>query len=248
MKKFGLVLVCLALVVSGVFAGGNKDAPASGGGAASSATKTLYIPLVSKGFQHQFWQAVRQGAEQAAKQYGVTITFEGPESESQVDKQMEMYQTALGKKPDAIGLAALDSQAYIPLVRAAKDQGIPVITFDATVASDDPVSFVATNSLAAGAVAADKMAAAIGEKGKVAIICHDQTNTTGIERRDGFINQVKAKYPNITLLETQYGGGDPLRSTEICKTVINANNHRQQSPPTKTSSVTMPRTRVRQSV
>ena len=46
-----------------------------------------YIPLISKGFQHQFWQAVKQGAEQAAKVYNVTITFEGPESESMVDKQ-----------------------------------------------------------------------------------------------------------------------------------------------------------------
>ena len=49
-----------------------------------------YIPLISKGFQHQFWQAVKLGSEQAAKDNNVTITFEGPENESQVDKQIEM--------------------------------------------------------------------------------------------------------------------------------------------------------------
>src|SRR5690606_30896793 len=62
----------------------------------------VYIPLISKGFQHQFWQAVRLGAEQAAEDCGVEITFEGPESESQVDRQMEMLQTALDREPDAI--------------------------------------------------------------------------------------------------------------------------------------------------
>src|SRR5437773_877605 len=49
-----------------------------------------YIPIISKGFQHQFWQAVKAGAEKAAKEMNVKITFEGPESETQVDKQIEM--------------------------------------------------------------------------------------------------------------------------------------------------------------
>ena len=59
----------------------------------------LYIPVISKGFQHQFWQAVQKGAEQAAADYGVEITFEGPETEAMVDKQVEMMQTALDKNP-----------------------------------------------------------------------------------------------------------------------------------------------------
>ena len=49
-----------------------------------------YIPLISKGFQHQFWQAVKAGAEQAAKADNVKITFEGPETEAMVDKQIDM--------------------------------------------------------------------------------------------------------------------------------------------------------------
>src|SRR5690606_39558017 len=83
-----------------------------------------------KGFQHQFWQAVRLGAEQAAEACGVEITFEGPESESQVDRQIEMLQAALDRNPDAIGFAALDSQAAIPLLERAQEEGIPVIAFD----------------------------------------------------------------------------------------------------------------------
>ncbi|HZW46370.1 MAG TPA: BMP family ABC transporter substrate-binding protein, partial [Microvirga sp.] len=46
--------------------------------AGPAAAQETYIPLISKGFQHQFWQAVKAGAEQAAKDYNVRITFEGP--------------------------------------------------------------------------------------------------------------------------------------------------------------------------
>src|ERR1051326_4855085 len=75
--------------------------PAAPAAAAGGATAGMYIPVISKGFQHQFWQAVKLGSEQAAKDNNVNITFEGPENESQVDKQIEMLQTALAKKPAA---------------------------------------------------------------------------------------------------------------------------------------------------
>src|SRR5437879_6348304 len=76
-----------------------------------------YIPLISKGFQHQFWQAVKSGAEQAAKDYKVKVTFEGPETEAMVDKQIDMLSAALAKKPKALGFAALDSKAALPLLK-----------------------------------------------------------------------------------------------------------------------------------
>ena len=182
-----------------------------------------YIPVISKGFQHQFWQAVKQGSEKAAKDLNVDITFEGPESESQVDKQVEMVQAALDKKPAAICLAALDTKALIPLLEKAKAAKIPVVGFDSGVDSDIPVSTAATDNIAAAAKAADKMAELIGGSGKVAIIAHDQTSRTGIDRVKGFTDQIKAKYPNIQIISTQYGGGDQSKSTDIAKAVITAN-------------------------
>ena len=214
MKKFALIVLLLAVLVTGAFARGGGQ-QASGG---------IHIEMISKGFQHQFWQYVKLGAENAAKELGITVNFVGPESESMVDKQTEMYETALGKNPSAICFASLDATAQASLVARTKARGIPVVTFDATVNSNDPVCFVATNSNAAGAIAADKMNEALqGRGGKVAVIAHDQTNTTGIDRRDGFVNQVRSKYPNIQIVDIQYGGGDPLRSTEICKAVMTAN-------------------------
>jgi ribose transport system substrate-binding protein len=181
-----------------------------------------YIPVISKGFQHQFWQAVKAGSEKAAKDFNVDITFEGPESESQVDKQIEMLQTALDKKPAAICFAALDSKAAIPLLEKAKAAKIPVVGFDSGVDSDIPVTTAATDNIAAAAMAADKMAELIGQEGEVAVIAHDQTSRTGIDRVKGFTDEIKAKYPKVTIVDTQYGGGDQLKSTDLAKAIIQA--------------------------
>ena len=181
-----------------------------------------YIPLISKGFQHQFWQAVKLGAENAAKDLNVKITFEGPETEAMVDKQIEMLQAALDKKPAAIGFAALDTKAALPLLQKAQDQKIPVIGFDSGVDSDIPLTTAATDNLKAAGMAADKMAELVGNSGEVALVVHDQTSRTGIDRRDGFVNEIKAKYPNINIVDIQYGAGDQLKSTDITKAIIQA--------------------------
>ena len=189
----------------------------------SAAEAKLYIPVISKGFQHQFWLAVKAGAEKAAVDYDVTITFEGPENESMVDKQMDMLQVAIDKNPAAICFAAVDSKAAIPLLEQAKEKGIPIIGFDSGVDSDIPLSTAATDNIAAAALAADKMAELIGGAGEVAIIAHDQTSRTGIDRVKGFTDRVAEKYPDITIVSTQYGGGDQLRSTDLAKAVIQGN-------------------------
>ncbi|UXN70268.1 ABC transporter substrate-binding protein [Devosia neptuniae] len=181
------------------------------------------IALISKGFQHQFWQAVKAGADKAAAEFGATVTFEGPETESQVDRQMDMLAAALSRKPDAIGFAALDSQAATPLLQQAKDAGIPVIAFDSGVDSDIPLTTATTDNVAAAALAADKMAELIGGEGKVAVVAHDQTSRTGIDRVDGFVNRMKEAYPKIEVVSVQYGGGDQLQSTEIAKSILLAN-------------------------
>src|SRR6267378_812742 len=201
-------------------------AAACGGTPASSsptATGKAFIPLISKGFQHQFWQAVKQGAEKAAAQFNVTITFQGPENESQVDKQLEMLQTVLNQKPSALCFAALDSKAAIPLLQKFKDANIPVIGFDSGVDSDIPLATAATDNIAAAGAAADKMAGLIGGAGEVAIVAHDQTSRTGIDRVKGFTDQIKNKYPNIKIVATQYGGGDQLKSTDLTKAILQAN-------------------------
>lgn len=182
----------------------------------------LYVALVSKGFQHQFWQAVKSGADEAGKEFGVKVSFEGPDKETEVEKQIQMLESALAKNPNALGFAALDSQAAIPLLQQAEASGIPIIAFDSGVESDIPVTTVSTDNHAAAAEAAKQMAEQIGHKGQVALVVHDQTSATGQGRRDGFLDYMEENEPDIEIVDVQYGDGDHAKSADITKAIITA--------------------------
>jgi ribose transport system substrate-binding protein len=199
---------------------GSGDGGDAGGGGGADGERP-YVALVSKGFQHQFWQAVKQGADQAAEELDVEVTFEGPEAETEVEKQLSMLQTALDKNPDALGFAALDSQASVPMMTDAQSRGIPVVAFDSGVDSDVPITTVSTDNVAASAEAAKHMAELVGS-GKIAIVGHDQTSQTGQQRVTGFTDYIEQNAPDIEIVDTQYAAGDQLKSADAAKAIMQA--------------------------
>lgn len=188
---------------------------------APSFAEDVYFPIIAKGFSHQFWQAVKLGAENAAKANGVTITFEAPATEAEIDKQTDMLNAAIAKKPQGLGFAALDSKAQVPALQKAADAGIPIVAFDSGVDSDLPLATCTTDNINAAGAAADKLAEAIGGEGEVAAEIHDQTSATGIGRRDGFVNRIKEKYPKITLVDIKYAN-DALKAADDIKATLQA--------------------------
>lgn len=199
---------------------GSSSAMDSGDIKKGDGTKTIY--LVSKGFQHRFWQAVKEGAEQAGKEFGYKVEFVGPENEQAVTEQLNQLKTALDSKPAAIGFAALDSGAAADLLDQIKAANIPVVAFDSGVDSDIPLTTVSTDNKAAAGEAAKHMSELVGKKGKVGLICHDQTSQTGKQRCEGFKEYIKANAPEITLLPEQVAGEVGL-AANTAKSMIQAN-------------------------
>lgn len=187
--------------------------------------KKPYIAIISKGFQQQYWQAVYKGAKQQAKKEGARITFNGPATESDVEDQINMLKTALTKKPDALGFAALDSKASAPIMKQLQQNKTPVIAFDSGVDSPVPLTTAATDNKAAAAAAAKNLAERIHYKGTVGLVIHDQTSVSGIQRRDGFVEWMKKHAPKIKLLTPQYGGGDVSKSANIAKSLLAGHPH-----------------------
>ena len=119
----------------------------------------MYIPVMAKGFQHQFWQAVAKGSEDAAKDLGVEIYFDGPASETEIDAQVNMVKTELAKNPKAMALAALSTDAVTEILEECAEKNIPVIGFDSGVPGDTTGAVKATactNNESAAAIAAEK--------------------------------------------------------------------------------------------
>ncbi|MCL2060883.1 MAG: substrate-binding domain-containing protein [Oscillospiraceae bacterium] len=129
-------------------------------GAAAFAADRPYIGIVSKGFQHQFWQTVAMGSQDAANEYGVDILFVGPPSEADVAIQIDMINAELAKNLTAMALAVLDTESVTEQLLAAKERGIPIIGFDSGVPGAPEgtiLSTASTDNEAAGALGAERM-------------------------------------------------------------------------------------------
>ena len=114
---------------------------------------------MAKGFQHQFWQAVKAGADAAAAEYGVEIYFDGPASETEIDAQVNMVKNEMAKNPKAMALAALSTEAVTEILEECAAKDIPVIGFDSGVPDDKTGAVKATastNNENAAAIAAEK--------------------------------------------------------------------------------------------
>ncbi len=219
MKKLVVILLTLAMVLS-MFACAapatttEETAPAAEATAteapaaeepAATDEEPMYIPVMAKGFQHQFWQAVKTGAEAAAADYGVEIYFDGPASETEIDAQVNMVKNELAKNPKAIALAALSTEAVTEILEECAEKGIPVIGFDSGVPDDKTGAVKATastNNENAAAIAAvkfgenaelvAKMQAATPEN-PVVIGClsQDAVSASVTGRTTGFVNKMK---------------------------------------------------------
>ena len=179
--------------------GGSSTSQPSGGDG-----EKIFIPVMAKGFQHQFWQAVKQGADAAAADLGVEIYFDGPASETDIDKQVNMVKDQMAKNPKAMALAALSTDAVKEILAECAEKNIPVIGFDSGVPDDTSGAVkatAATNNEAAAALAAEKFneheglvakmqAATSAEPVVIGCISQDAVSASVTDRTTGFVNKM----------------------------------------------------------
>ena len=177
-----------------------KSSTAKSSAATSTTSGSKHIDVIAKGFQHQFWKAVELGTQNAAKEFGVEVTFQGPDNESAIAQQVEYLNTAIAKKPSAICLAALDTQASIPSIQSAMEAGIPIIGFDSGV-PDAPKGAIkanaSTNNAVAGALAADELYKLIEAKIKdakepvrIGVVAQESNSQSIVDRTKGFVDKM----------------------------------------------------------
>ncbi|MCT4542693.1 MAG: substrate-binding domain-containing protein [Vallitalea sp.] len=163
-------------------------------------TDKFHFEIVSKGFQHQYWQAVLKGAKQKAKELGATISFVGPNSESDIADQVQMLNSAINTAPKAIGLAALDTSACLDAIKTAQNEAIPIIGFDSGVPNAPKGAIFAnasTDNYAAGELAAEKTYEAIKDRVtnasgsiRIGVLAQDATAESICQRGLGFIDKM----------------------------------------------------------
>ncbi len=200
-------------------------------GTTAAFAEGMNIEIVSKGFQHSFWQAVKLGAERKAAELGVTVNFVGPANESAYDEQLQQMNSAIAAKPAAIGLAALSTETLLDPIAQAQAAGIPIIGFDSGVPGAPEGAILAnaaTNNYNAGAAAAvevyaliaDKIAAAEGTV-RIGVIAQDNVSESVTLRGLGFIDKMAELCGEVALEgDTFYCNSAKVASVEGAKVVI----------------------------
>jgi ABC-type sugar transport system substrate-binding protein len=179
--------------------------PSSSSGPTSSTSasgKSLELVVGTK--SDDFYVTMECGAEAEAKTLGVNLTVTGP-ADFSASEQAPILNAVAVSKPDALIVAPTDSSALNPELSRIAAEGVKLVFVDTT--TSDPsvaVSHITSNNVAGGALAADSLAQAIGGKGTVAVIDVNPGISTTDARIQGFAQEMKAKYPNITVLSTQY--------------------------------------------
>ena len=173
------------------------------------------IAVVSKATDGEYWKLVRQGMEAAVKDINtaydftsddaVTMTFEGPSDESDVETQINTLDAVIAENPTVLCLSASDIESCQAQLEAASENGIPVVIFDSNVNDDELVAaFRGTDNEYVGKMAAEKLADAIGSSGKIAVFSA-QEKTESIQKRvEGFEEAIASDYPDISIVSKIY--------------------------------------------
>jgi ribose transport system substrate-binding protein len=190
----------------GVFlalAGCPKSKPSGAGGDGSA---PLRIAVIPKGTTHEFWKTVHAGAVKAAREANVEIVWKGPLKEDDLKGQIDVVESFVAQGVSGIVLAPLSDKGLASSVHDAVAANIPVVTFDSDLSGTDPTSFVATDNVAAGRIAAEELARRIGDKGNVVVLRYQEGSASTAHREQGFLEALE-QHPGITLLSAnQYGG------------------------------------------
>lgn len=175
------------------------------------------IAVIPKGTTHIFWQSVHEGAKKAGEEAGVKIFWNGPKLETDREEQIQIIEDFLIKKVSGVVLAPLDSKALVPSVEKMYENGIPCVIIDSGIETDKIVSFAATDNYKGGVLAAKRMGRILNSKGKVIVVRYVPNSDSTTQRENGFIDTIEKEFPDIKIVDDQYGMGTvetALQATE----------------------------------
>lgn len=195
------------------------------------------ISIIGRGSSSAYWKAVQEGAKQAVADINTNLGYKGndkvklvysaPETENDVDDQVNILDEELARYPVAVGIAAVDSGVCEVQFDLAAENGIPIVAFDSGTDYQNIVSMIDTDNTTAAATAASKLCNSIGESGQILVIAHDSKSTSSEEREQGFVQEVEKNDPNVTVAEIWH-----LDDLDAISKEINADSSEKNSQET----------------
>lgn len=229
MRALAAVGTAFALVALGACSGGNSGdgatTPAGDGASAGAPADGDYkIAIVLKTLTSEFWQSMKTGAEEKAKELGVTLDVYASNSEDDVEGQVTLVENAISQGYDAIGVAPISNVNLNNAIAQATAAGIYVVNIDEAVDVENLASlggavqaFVTTDNVVVGNMAGQFIVDTIGS-GQVAIIEGKAGVQSGEDRKTG-ASQAFEK-GGLELVDSQPADWDRTKAFNLAQNYI----------------------------
>lgn len=186
------------------------------------AQRKKIIAVVPKATSHLFWVSIHAGAAAAGHDLGVEVDWNGPATETDYSRQIQIVDSMIARRVDGLALAAQDRTALDGSLDRAARQGIPVTVFDSGVDSTNYLTFVATNNYEAGQMAARELAELLQRKGSIAMVLHVPGSNSTMDRERGFEETMAREFPQIQIVQKLYGMSDRSKAMAAAENILTA--------------------------
>jgi rhamnose transport system permease protein len=191
-------------------------------GTAAMGQSHYTIAMMPKSKGNAYFIACKQGADEAAKELGINLIWDGP-TDTDPAKQNEIVETWIQQGVDAIAVSVENRDGLSTALRDARAHGIKVVTFDADAQPDARDFFVnQATPQGIGETLMDAAATTMGGKGSFAII----TATLTAANQNEWIKYIKArladKYPDIKLATIQPCDDMQNKAFDQANAILNA--------------------------
>ena len=177
------------------------------------------IAVFTKNQTNPFFQAVRVGADAAAKTLNAKVLNYIPTKPDSIPEQLSQIEDVVVKKPDAIVFTPVDYKAMVPGVEKINAANIPLINITDRSAAGKFIAFVGADDYSLGLETARYLLKAVGGKGNVVIIEGVKGSLTNIDRVRGFNDALKEN-PGVKLLASQPGNYQRLQALQVMENLI----------------------------
>lgn len=181
------------------------------------------LALVAKSMDSEFWLSMREGAEQAAKNAGVSLSVLAPQREVYIHEQVNILEDLLVRGMDALIVSPAGAAQVLPVLNRIADQGTPVIIVDTDLDWERKLTYVGTDNREGGRLAGHFLARTVPEGGKVALVRGIPGVSSQDHRVEGFL-EVLDKYPSLTLVANQSGDSERSRAMAVIEDILSANS------------------------
>jgi ribose transport system substrate-binding protein len=178
----------------------------------------LHFAYVTKTLINEFWQVVAAGVKADAAKYGIKVDLQAANDESSLIEQLNLAQTVMSQKPDALLLSPESDSNLVPAIQAAKAANIPTIIID-DARTAGASTYIGTDQVGIGAKAADFLHKLYPGGGKVAQIEGAAGSPNARLRIKGFEDELKT-FPNLQLVASQPGNWDRLTALNAAANIL----------------------------